>query len=241
MSPDYERGNVRLYRGDCLGILPMLAEREIDVIIMDPVWPNAHPDLLGSDDPDGLFHRFCTVAPAAKCWLVWLGCQSDPRFLRHVPSDKPFLRCCYMRRAVPSYNGRCLVGGDVVYAFGEWPPSVPGRRVLPGEVSVTSNHRNRVNHPAARNQAHCNWLVKFWTDLGDIVLDPFVGSGTTGVACVNFGRPFVGIELDPQYFEIACKRIDSAFEAGALFADLPETKEDPTLPAQAEMEFPDAI
>jgi DNA modification methylase len=46
------------------------------------------------------------------------------------------------------------------------------------------------------------------------VLDPFMGSGTTGVACVNTGRKFIGIELDEKYFEIACRRIDEARKQG---------------------------
>ncbi len=51
---------------------------------------------------------------------------------------------------------------------------------------------------------------------GGIVLDPFMGSGTTGVACVNTGRKFIGIELDEKYFEIACRRIDEARKQGKL-------------------------
>jgi DNA modification methylase len=48
-----------------------------------------------------------------------------------------------------------------------------------------------------------------------------MGSGTTGVACVNLGRKFIGIELDPDYFEIACKRIAEAYRQPRLFADPP--------------------
>jgi DNA modification methylase len=57
--------------------------------------------------------------------------------------------------------------------------------------------------------------------LGDVVCDPFMGSGTTGVAAVQTGRSFVGIEIDPTYFEIAVRRIDKAIDAGALFAPVP--------------------
>lgn len=50
------------------------------------------------------------------------------------------------------------------------------------------------------------------------VLDPFMGSGTTGVACANLGRPFVGVEIERKYFDIACERIDAAYAQGRLFA-----------------------
>ena len=49
------------------------------------------------------------------------------------------------------------------------------------------------------------------------ILDPFMGSGTTGVACQKLGRAFIGIELDPEYFAIACKRVDEAMRQPDLF------------------------
>ena len=52
---------------------------------------------------------------------------------------------------------------------------------------------------------------------GDIVLDPFMGSGTTGVACMNLQREFVGIEIEPKYFDIACRRIEDAQRQARMF------------------------
>ena len=49
------------------------------------------------------------------------------------------------------------------------------------------------------------------------VLDPFMGSGTTGVACMNHGRQFIGIEIERQYFDIACERISATYSQGRLF------------------------
>ena len=54
------------------------------------------------------------------------------------------------------------------------------------------------------------WCIGFTA--GDTILDPFMGSGTTGVACVKLGRKFIGIEIEPKYFDIACRRIDEAFD-----------------------------
>ena len=61
-----------------------------------------------------------------------------------------------------------------------------------------------------------HWVVDF-SDEGELILDPFMGSGTTGVAAVQMGRAFVGIEQNPRYFEIACKRIEDAQRQGSLF------------------------
>jgi len=52
------------------------------------------------------------------------------------------------------------------------------------------------------------WLVKTYTNVGDVVIDPFMGSGTTGVACAMHGRRFIGIEKEPEYFEKAVQRIN---------------------------------
>ena len=61
-----------------------------------------------------------------------------------------------------------------------------------------------------------DWVAKF-TDEGETVLDPFMGSGTTGVACIKLGRRFIGIEKRADYFELACRRIDAAHKQRNLF------------------------
>ncbi|MBM4136954.1 MAG: site-specific DNA-methyltransferase [Nitrospira sp.] len=63
-------------------------------------------------------------------------------------------------------------------------------------------------HPTVKNLALMSWLIRLVSKEGDTVLDPFMGSGTTGVACKKLGRKFIGIELDPEYFKIAEKRIN---------------------------------
>ena len=55
-------------------------------------------------------------------------------------------------------------------------------------------------------------------DAGETVLDPFMGSGTTGVACMKMNRKFIGVEMDPKYFDIACERIENAQRQERLFA-----------------------
>jgi len=62
-------------------------------------------------------------------------------------------------------------------------------------------------HPTLKPLALMEWLVKTYTNAGDVVIDPFMGSGTTGVACALHGRRFIGIEKEPEYFEKAVQRI----------------------------------
>lgn len=69
------------------------------------------------------------------------------------------------------------------------------------------------NHPTVKPIALMEYLIKMVTPKGGVVLDPFMGSGTTGVACKRLKRNFIGIELDPEYIEIAQSRIDAEPEA----------------------------
>ena len=83
-----------------------------------------------------------------------------------------------------------------------------GRRFNVWEIP--SEKANRTGHPAVFPKQIANNYILTWTNPGDIVFDPFLGSGTTAVAAVNTGRHYIGFELDPAYFDIACKRLDEA-------------------------------
>lgn len=72
------------------------------------------------------------------------------------------------------------------------------------------------NHPTEKSVALMSRVIE-WTR--GTVFDPFMGSGTTGVACTTLGRKFIGIEISEKYFDIACKRIDQAERQGQLFKD----------------------
>lgn len=74
-------------------------------------------------------------------------------------------------------------------------------------------------HPTQKPVALMEWLLGAG---GETVLDPFMGSGTTGVACVKLGRKFIGIEIEPKYFDIACKRISEALKQPDFFVEKPK-------------------
>jgi len=80
------------------------------------------------------------------------------------------------------------------------------------------NDANETGHPCAKPLPQMTWLVNRVTLDGETVLDPFMGSGTTGVACVQINRKFIGVEIEPTYFDIACRRIDQAQRQQRLFA-----------------------
>jgi len=77
------------------------------------------------------------------------------------------------------------------------------------EFSIANMRKGRL-HPTQKPVALCEYLIKTYTNEGETVLDNCMGSGTTGVACVNTDRNFIGIELDDHYFEVATERINQA-------------------------------
>lgn len=90
----------------------------------------------------------------------------------------------------------------------------------PGDVwdisNVKNNHPEKTPHPCQFPEAIAERLILSLSNEGDVVIDPFMGSGTTGAACANTGRNFIGIEMDEKYFEIAKNRVESAYSKNEL-------------------------
>lgn len=212
-------GNATLYLGDCREILPQIDRA--DVLMTDPVWPNVPAGLLaGSDDPHGLFcQMWGAITRMPDRAVVVLRSDSDPRFLSAVPASMPFFLAQILQYVMPGYIGRKLGGNEIAYVFGAPSPSEPGRRVIPGmSPKVQPKGRAANGHPCSRAYEHFDWLMRWHTDPAQTVLDPFMGSGTTGYAAIRAGRKFVGIEIEEKYFDIACKRLEQAQNQQRLFA-----------------------
>ena len=80
----------------------------------------------------------------------------------------------------------------------------------------------KVDHPTQKPLATITPLLTVSTLRGETILDPFMGSGTTGVAAVKLGRKFIGIEIEPKYFDIAVRRIQAALDAPDMFVERPK-------------------
>lgn len=221
MTPYYEHAGITIYHGDAREIVPTLT---VDSIITDPVWPNCEHVFPGIDAQELLSQTL--IHADSKRVVIQLGCASDARFLSAVPSRWPFLRTCWLEYACPSYQGRVLNTGDVAYAFGEAVKFVKGRQVIPGRFlsSVGDKENTRWNwdsaanrklgkdvatmpHPTPRRLAHVRWLVNWFSDEGETVLDPFMGSGTTLRAAKDLGRKAIGIDVVERYCETAAKKL----------------------------------
>lgn len=154
------------------------------------------------------------------CWYWKKNNATGGIFCKYQP-----MRCiediCVFYRKMPAYNPQGLKmlaevkisqpKGNNVYKRKK-NPSIQTHTGYPKHLLEFNNEaigKNRL-HPTQKPVALLEYLVKTYTNPGDIVLDNCMGSGSTGVACVNTGRRFVGIELDNRYFEIAKQRIDAA-------------------------------
>lgn len=211
-------GDAALYLGDCREILPTL--RAADTLITDPVWPNCPADLLtGASDPFGLFLDMWEAIEWPKRAVIVMRHDSDPRFLAAIPDKMAFFRTQILPYVMPGYIGRKLGGDELAYCFGEPLPSRPGGRVIPGYApKVQPDGRAANGHPCSRALGHFRWLIDWWSLSGETVIDPFMGSGTTGVAAVEKGRRFIGIEIEPRYFDLARRRIEAAQQQETMFA-----------------------
>ena len=136
-----------------------------------------------------------------------------------MPKRLPFFLAQVLQYVMPGYIGRKLGGNEIAYTFGQPAKSEPGRRVIPGmSPKVQPDGRAANGHPCSRAYEHFDWLMRWHSDAGDTVLDPFMGSGTTGYSALRAGRKFVGIEIERKYFDIACRRLEQAQKQQRLFA-----------------------
>lgn len=81
---------------------------------------------------------------------------------------------------------------------------------------IRQNNEPRGDHPTQKPVGVMSWCLSHLPDNAKVILDPFMGSGTTGVACVQMGKKFVGIEREKKYFDAACRRIEAAYAQGRL-------------------------
>ena len=181
---------VELWLGDCRDVLPLIGR--VDAVVTDPVWPNCPKGTIaGADQPWVLWAEACGLMPQHERMIVVMRCDSDPRFLAPVRL-RSFVRSIVLPYVMPAYLGRVLGGDETAYWFGSPIATGKGRMVHPRD----GGHPFGLGPPAewasdvARLEAHFDCLVWWCADVGETVLDPFMGSGTTGVACARLGLSF---------------------------------------------------
>lgn len=204
-------GNATLYLGDCMDILPTLPK--VDAVITDPPYGINKDGQVRTKGGHG--------GRKAYDFLGWDGDRPKQEIFELI---------------LKSANCHVIWGGNY---FADWlPPTMrwlvwdKGQRInqSDGELAWTSMQKalrictiNRVEllidgaqHPTQKPIKLMSWTIE-QAGNPETILDPFMGSGTTGVAAIQLGRSFIGIEREPKYFDIACQRIEQAVVQGQLF------------------------
>ena len=203
MKPYYEDEWVTIYHGDCREILPQLPKA--DLLFTDPPWVNVTMG-MNTENPIELFAGMCRlVFPACEYALIILGCDTDPRILSPIPLL--FYNRLWIKRVPPFFKGSKFIGSDVGYVYGDFrSPTGRGQKAYQQTFNMVSKGKRENEHPAPRNQKTIKDILSIYSHDGELILDPFLGSGTTTRAAKELNRHCIGIEIEEKYCEIAAKR-----------------------------------
>jgi site-specific DNA-methyltransferase (adenine-specific) len=228
-------GDATLYLGDCREILPTLGR--VDAVVTDPPYGIGFKYESHIDDREAYPGFIWPIIEAAEALVkpggpifVWQAQEWMPRFAELFPrkwrvmiAAKNFVQ---MRAVAMQHAYEPVV---VWWKEGEKPwrslagSTFPNRDwfIADSASAVSDVNRLAKQHPCPRQDDVCEFIVSNWVEDGTTALDPFMGSGTTGVACVKLGRKFIGIEIEPKYFDIACRRIEQAYAQPDMFVTPP--------------------
>lgn len=235
-EPDWQSddGSAQLYCADCRDVLPTLGA--IDLVFTDPPYSHAHVDGGG-------------LAVAAKFYREGaIREMSDFRlgeFTAPLLTAAPMLVAFHSRDLIPDYARMAVNAGRkydlhvwwktnaIPFTANTWKSDLEYLALIwerkPGWIQRPQHEHSKVwqspilaqrQHPTQKPLGLCAKYLRILDPT--ITLDPFMGSGTTGVACAKLGRKFIGIEIDRGYFDIAVRRIEGELAQGKLFVERDE-------------------
>lgn len=196
----------KLYLGDCLDVMRSMPDKSVSVV---------------TDPPYGINH----ISGGGRTTHGWRDFREDGNWDKFRPDKKYFDEILRIGKTIIIWGGNYFT--DYLEPKSCWMVWDKGQRdfsLADGEMAWT-NHNKAMRiitypraaaikengfHPTQKPVAVMKWSIELLTHAADTIFDPFCGSGTTGVACAQTGRNFIGCEIDPQYFAIAEKRIHDA-------------------------------
>ncbi len=207
-------GASTVYLGDCLKILPALGH--VDAIVTDPPygigadsataknkgkygWKYYGESNWDVDRPDR--EIFDLMLKQSDLQIIWGGNY----FTDYLP---PTMRWLIWDKGQRDFS---LADGEVA-----WTNQMKALRIISYSRGKALSRRDGNFHPTQKPVEIMEWCLTFIPD-GKVVVDPFMGSGSTGIACINMGRPFIGIDIDPKYFDITCSRLEAALKEPDMF------------------------
>ena len=226
MAEAVQIGNATLYCGDCLEILPTL--EKVDAVITDPPYGirlNTDNSRFSGGTAGNISKRGNGIGTAGGVPINGDDKPFDPSFLLNYGQCQIIFGWNNYASKLP--RGACLVWiKRFDHAFGSFLSDAEiawfsnGHGVYCTRDLSNNAIANDRQHPTQKPVSLMRWCIEK-AGHPQIILDPFMGSGTTGVACAQLGRQFIGIEIEPRYFDIACERIENAQRQGRLFETPP--------------------
>lgn len=203
-----------LYHGDCLEVLPTLAPGSVDAVVTDPPYgigyeSSRYPGAVFTEviAGDGKPFDPSIVLSVAHLAIIWGG----NNFAHLLP---PGGWLCWDKRTTVEADR--ILGSPFELAWFSRRTTFEMLRCLHGGA-VNNDGTGRRQHPTQKPVALMQWCLGFCPP-GCTVLDPFAGSGTTGVACIRTGRRFIGVELSREYCDIAVRRMEAELAQPMLIA-----------------------
>ena len=215
-------GDCELYLGDCMDVLPTLPK--VDAVITDPPygigagemslgkWRTSRMEKGAWDSSAPTIETLRAILDHGEFCVVFGGNYME------LPPTRNFL--VWDKGA--GFKGRDFA--ECEFAWCSWDANA---RVLSHDPLARGDYRCK-EHPTQKPVPVMTWAIGH-APKAETILDPFMGSGTTGVAAVQMGRKFIGIEREPKYFEIACRRIEEAYLQGDMFIEAEKPKKPQSL------------
>jgi len=213
LKADWETtdGRIRLFNRDCMEVLPLLGA--VDCVVTDPPYGigagrmnlgysrTSRMEKTSWDDTQPCLDQLLTLHSA---FIIWGGNYFP------LPPSRGFL----------VWNkGACFHGRDFAECELAWMSMDTNARVLNYDPIAKGDYRDKV-HTTQKPVPVMEWCLE-QVPLAELIGDPYMGSGTTGVACARLGRRFIGCEISPAYFDIAVKRISDELNRCPLFDPAP--------------------
>lgn len=187
-------GDCVLYHADCVELMPRLPT-EVCCIITDPPYTDQHTELYKQTAIDFLEYIDCHQL------IFWSARERFELDFTAVHIWDKVVGCASTYERIFERNGQCNF--RMFRAL-----------LLSNQVQATIMRDDLVDHPSQKPVQLMRALIKMTSG---VVIDPFMGSGSTAVACIKEGRSFIGVECDKVYFDMACKRVEHAYDGQALF------------------------
>ena len=210
-----EIGDATLYLGDCMDILPTLDK--VDAVITDPPYGiNYDPTQYKGNFKEKIFNDDKEFDPTkiiklCKTVILW----GANNYTKNLPKGGWL---CWDKRTNEASDG--VLGSPFELAWHSNHKKYKIARIQHCGVINADGAGIKREHPTQKPISLMKWCID-QAGNPQTILDPFMGSGTTGVAAIQLGCKFIGIEREPKYFEIACKRIEQAVAQPQLFEPEP--------------------